>query len=290
MIVQLSAQQIITLTPQTQFEFADSLYKNKDYPAAKVEFQKFLFFFSQDDCADQARFKIGLCMYYQKDYGNALNEFAGVLEQYGPTEIGIESGIFLSRCYMALNDVDSAVNTLDALIRRTDAQAYHQKIYYQLAWIYVETGDFQNASLYFEKINLSGSSEYHIESIVQEIEGFHTIPSKSPLLSGALSIVPGGGYAYCGRYKDAWISLLINSVCAAAAYESFDKDLNVLGGIIAAVGIGFYGGNIYGGVSSAHKFNKTKKTEFIHHLKNLFNYDLMAGADSDGLCDRRGYF
>lgn len=42
--VQSSAQQIITLTPQTQFEFADSLYKNKDYPAAKVEFQKFLFF------------------------------------------------------------------------------------------------------------------------------------------------------------------------------------------------------------------------------------------------------
>ena len=106
---------------------------------------------------------------------------------------------------------------------------------------------------------------------------FQYIPSKSPSLAGVFYIFPGGGYAYCGRFNDALISLVINSACAAAACESFDKDLNVLGGMIAAVGIGFYGGNIYGGVASAHKYNKTKKIEFINNLKNQFNFDLLAG-------------
>jgi tetratricopeptide (TPR) repeat protein len=280
---ELNAQEAITLTPETQFEFADSLYQNKDYPAAKIEFQKFLFFFPKEILAEKAQFKIGLSLFHQRDYENALHQFAGVLDQYGPTETGIESGLFVSRCHMALKDVDSAVNTLHALIKRTDIPEYHQKIYYQLAWTYVETGDFQNAYVYFEKINISGNSDYPVGPILQVMNDSSKVPSKSPLLAGCLSIIPGGGYAYCGRYSDALISLVINSACAAAAYESFDNNLNVLGGIIAAVGIGFYGGNIYGSVSNAHKYNKTKKIEFIKDLKNQFNFDLMTGVDSDGV-------
>ncbi len=283
MTIQASASQSLTLTPETQFEFADSLYQSKDYQSAKVEFKKFLFFFPQDVRVEEARYKIGLSLYHQKDYGNALHEFSVLLDQYGPTETGIESGLFLSRCHMAMNDTDAAINILHNLTKWTQNPEYLKKIYYQLAWSYVESGDFQNAYLFFEKINLSGRSGYPVDSIVLALNDFQHIPSKSPLLAGFLSVFPGGGYAYCGRYNDAFISLVINSACAAAACESFNKDLNVLGGMIAAVGLGFYGGNIYGGVSSAHKYNKKKKIEFINHLKNQFNFDLMAGVDSDGV-------
>jgi tetratricopeptide (TPR) repeat protein len=281
--VSVDAHQTITLTPETQFEFADSLYRKNDYTAAKIEFQKFLFFFPQDARGAQAKFKIGMSLFYQKDYENALHQFRDVLDQYGPTEIGIESGLYLSRCHMAFNDVESAVHTLQVLVGKTNNLEHQQKIYYQLAWIYLETGDFQNAYLNFEKINLAGKSDYPVESIVQAMNDSPKIPSKSPLLAGFLSVFPGGGYAYCGRYNDALISLLINSACAASAYECFDKELNVLGGMIAAVGIGFYGGNIYGGVSSAHKYNTAKKNEFMNNLKNQFNFDVMANADPDSV-------
>lgn len=279
----LNAQQSIALTPEMQFDFAEFLFNNKDYTAAKVEFQKFIFVFPQDFRVEIAGFKIGMSLFYQKEYENALDQFRKMLERYGPSEMGINCGLLISKCYLALNDVDSAIRTLNALIEQTDVPEFHRQIYYQMAWIYVDSGDFKNASLTFEKIKLSGSSEYPIESITGAINDPQNIPSKSPVLAGVLSIVPGGGYAYCGRYSDALMSLVVNSACAAAAYESFDQDLEVLGGIIAAVGIGFYGGNIYGGVSSAYKYNQSRRSEFIHNLKNQFNIDLTAGVDSNGV-------
>jgi tetratricopeptide (TPR) repeat protein len=268
------------LTSAAQFDFADSLFKNKDYLAAKIEFQKFVYFFPQDDLVEQARFNIGVCLFYQKEYESALDQFQKLC---GPSEMGVNCGLFVSRCYLALNDVDSAIQSLHALIERTDAQELRRRLYYQMAWIYVDSGDFKNASLTFEKIRYYGASDYPMDSITEAIQDSSAIPLKSPVLAGVLSVFPGGGYAYCGRFNDALVSLVINGACAAAAYESFDKDLNALGGIITAVGIGFYGGNIYSGISSAHKYNHARKKEFINNLKNQFNIDLMAGMDSDGV-------
>ena len=62
-----------------------------------------------------------MSLYYQKEYENALHEFAGLLDHYGPTEPGIESGLFLNRCHMALNDTDAAINVLHNLITQTQA-------------------------------------------------------------------------------------------------------------------------------------------------------------------------
>ncbi len=280
---QAETRDAITLTSHQQFDFADSLYKHKNYLSAEIEFNKFVFLFPQDDLVEHARFKIGLCLYYQKKYENALQQFAGLAEPFETSQTGIESGLFLSRCHLALNDMDSAIKSLHDLVQRTDRPEYLQQIYYQLAWTYIERGDFQNAYVYFEKIHLCGQTDYPIASIVSATGEASSIPSKSPCLAGFLSVIPGGGYAYCGRYNDALISLVINAACAAAAYESFDNNLNVLGGIFTAVGIGFYGGNIYGGVSSAHKYNRDEKSAFINQLKNQFNFDLMTEVDSDGI-------
>jgi len=74
-----------------------------------------------------------------------------------------------------------------------------------------------------------------------------------------LSVIPGAGYLYLERYQDALISLLVNTALIFAAYEAFDNDLYVLGGIISFVELGFYAGNIYGATTSAHKINRSQK-------------------------------
>jgi hypothetical protein len=52
-----------------------------------------------------------------------------------------------------------------------------------------------------------------------------------------------------------------------AAYESFDQDLNALGGLLSFVGLGFYASNIYGAVSGAHKYNLRHKQRYADQLR-----------------------
>ncbi|MEZ4550715.1 MAG: hypothetical protein R2860_13730 [Desulfobacterales bacterium] len=91
--------------------------------------------------------------------------------------------------------------------------------------------------------------------------------AKRPLTAGLLSVIPGGGYLYCGRYQDALTAFFINSALIYAAWECFDKELYGLGGIITVIETGFTRGSIYGGISSAHKFNQARENEFVRDLK-----------------------
>jgi hypothetical protein len=40
-----------------------------------------------------------------------------------------------------------------------------------------------------------------------------------------------------------------------------------LGGLLALIDAGFYAGSIYGGISSAHKFNQSAYSRFTEELK-----------------------
>jgi tetratricopeptide (TPR) repeat protein len=232
---------------------------------------------------EEAQFNIGLSLFYQKKYEAALDHFSRVVEKFGYTTTGIRSTLFMSRCHAGLNDIDSATKTLHTLIEKTDNEDYRNEIYYQLGWMYAESGDFQNAYVFFTKIPLTHPSRYPVESVVEAMNEYKTLSFRHPAFAGVFSIIPGGGYLYCNRYQDALVSFLVIGVCAAAACESFDADLPILGGMFTLAGIGFYGGSIYGGFSSAHKYNQSLSADFMNDLKNQFNIDLMTGLDADGV-------
>jgi hypothetical protein len=60
----------------------------------------------------------------------------------------------------------------------------------------------------------------------------------------------------------------------AAAYTAFDNDNPALGGILALVGSGFYAGNIYGSISSAHKYNQLQTDKFVSGIRQRYKLDL----------------
>ena len=106
---------------------------------------------------------------------------------------------------------------------------------------------------------------------------------KSPALAGTLAVIPGAGYLYCGRYKDALIALLVNGGLIWAAYESFSNDLYALGSVITFVEIGFYAGNIIGSVASAHKYNRKNEQQWIKHLRQRLKVSLGSRPETRGI-------
>jgi hypothetical protein len=161
----------------------------------------------------------------------------------------------------------------------TDDADITDKIYYQLGWLYLETGDFMRARSAFSSIRIISQPDFDTEKLNADLSAHTEIPKKNPITAGILSIIPGGGYLYCGRYQDALTAFLVNGALIYGAYECFDNDLYALGGMITTLEIGFYAGNIYGGVSSAHKYNQSRQNEFVQGLKNTFNPDVHSGLN-----------
>ena len=93
------------------------------------------------------------------------------------------------------------------------------------------------------------------------------IKKKSPVTAGLLSIIPGAGHFYCERRKDALVSFLLNGAMILGAFEAFENDMDAFGGIITFFELGFYSGKIYSAVSSAHKYNRDEKSNFLRYLK-----------------------
>jgi hypothetical protein len=100
------------------------------------------------------------------------------------------------------------------------------------------------------------------------LDRIQEVPQKSPGMAGVLAaVLPGAGHLYCERYRDAAIAFLLNGAFIWGIVESFEHDNYVVGGILTFFELGWYSGNIYSAVASAHKYNRKMKQEYIDHLE-----------------------
>jgi TM2 domain-containing membrane protein YozV len=84
---------------------------------------------------------------------------------------------------------------------------------------------------------------------------------KSPVVGGLLSIVPGLGHMYAGRFPDGIRSLLLNAAFTSLAIFSFQEDMAVLGGVFSVVEGVLYISNVYGGVNAVQQENARRILE-----------------------------
>ena len=273
----------LILSPDKQFNYAQDLFSSKDYLTAVNEYKRFIYFFPKDKRVELAMYRIGMSHYLGGHYQEAVSAFKKLTEQYFETEYSIKSYYKISDAYINLKAFDQALIDLNNLVTITHDEDVKDEAYYRIGWIYIETASWDEARRYFDKISTKNSFKYKLEKLSAELDKEKDIPKKDPKLAGALSIVPGAGYLYCERYQDALISFLLNGGLIYAAYESFDKGHDGLGGLLTFVGFGFYAGNIYGSVTSAHKFNRKETGQFIYKLKKNTRVNLSADLENKGV-------
>lgn len=271
----------LILDSDKQFDFAQHCFTNQEFLRAADEFKRFVYFFPDDDRVEQALFNIGLSYYKGSLFEDAIHSFNVVNEKYEDTELSIQSYFLISKCYVHLEKPTHAIISLKNLIAITDNMQIKDEACYRIGWIYIETGSWEKARDHFQKISMENMGKYRIGSIYSEMDAIEfgddgLIHEKNPELAAILSIIPGTGQLYCGRYRDALVAFLLNAGLILAAYESFDKELYALGGVITVVEFGFYAGNIYGARSSAHKYNRVKTRNFIDKLIRNTKVDFSA--------------
>ncbi|MBU0995635.1 MAG: tetratricopeptide repeat protein [Proteobacteria bacterium] len=261
-----------------QLEFADTYFRSSQFPEAILEYNRFLFFFPDDPRKAQAKYKAGICCFRVKKYKDASGHFKKIFDSTDMS-CSFDAGLMLARCYNVLGDFDRATEVMDQLITHTTISQKRDLAFYENGWLYLENGHFKEAEVFFLKISEENQSLFHAKDLTNEFGKYNDIKFKRPGLAGTLAILPGAGYLYCERANDALISFLFNTCLIYAAFESFDHDQYALGTLISFTAAGFYGGNIYGSVTSAQKYNRRAKKTFIEKL--IQNKKIKIGPEAD---------
>jgi len=98
------------------------------------------------------------------------------------------------------------------------------------------------------------------------------IKRKKPLLAvGLSSLVPGLGRFYTKQWKDGIISFVITGSLGYASFRHFNRNgsSSVLGWVYGGLALGFYTGNLYGSIQSAHRYNEQESGKIIDETARL---------------------
>lgn len=270
---------VIVVDAQRQFQLAQTLFSEKEFLAAANEYIRFYHLFPNHENVALAGYKTGVCFFYAGRFQDAIRHLEKISGDFSDDGFAPDAMFKLSEVYAAMEKPGRAVAVLRGLITLTGNTPVRDRACFILGWLLLDNvhelksqSDYKidpvkEAENFFSMISPQGKKEYRIEESIASLKKRHLVKKKSPATAGALSVVPGGGFLYCERYRDALVSFLLNSSLILAAYHSFENDNDFLGGVISFVEAGFYTGNIYGSVSSAHKYNRNKQKKYINKLK-----------------------
>ena len=261
----LASADALIIDAQRQFEYAERLYAEGLYQQAAAEYDRFAFFFPKDPSQGLAIFKSGQAYIKAGDPAVAIQRFA--LLAQGTDPLAIEAQFMMAESYLALKNPRQAILQLRNIILSNDTVAVRDRALLRIGWIYIDQMNWEEARAAISHMSESARQRPNVAEVFTALGQADQLPQKNPTLAGALSIIPGAGQLYLSRYQDALAALIVNGGLFWASYESFDHDLNALGGLLAIVGFGFYAGNIYSAVSGAHKYNLSQNLRYADLLK-----------------------
>ncbi|MBN2539108.1 MAG: tetratricopeptide repeat protein [Deltaproteobacteria bacterium] len=269
---------------EKQLEFAEALLEQADFYRAIGEYKRLIFLCpAATSLCEKAYFKIGVSYFRAKEWQKAIEVFTPFLGSFPDSQMAGEAMYLMGMSEKNLSQYNEALRTFDYIIQ-TEIGEYKARAVYQSALVLVDMEKWERAGEMFSKVP-GESSLYGSAGVFSEgLENIGNIPHKSPSVAGTLAaILPGAGHLYTQRPRDALVSFILNGVFIWSAVELFSDEKYVTGGIVTFFELGWYGGNIYSAVSSAHKFNQRSQREFLQGLRDRTSLSYL--HDNDNECD-----
>jgi TolA-binding protein len=267
----------IVIDSEDQYRFAQAALDKGEHLRAVAEFERFIYFFPRDDRVPEARYRIGLCYIMAKDYDSGRGVLEDVYKDYASTPVGGKALFLIGESFYEEGLMEEAGRYFKKVVEAYPDLELKNRALYRLGWKWMKQDKWEEASEAFMKVNNESPLYAHSRDLSEISLKGKALPYKNPTTAGVLSgILPGLGHAYCGRYKDGTVALLLNGLTIWAALEAFDEDLDVLGGALTFLELGWYSGTIYGAVNSAHKYNRKVGNDFRRNLSERIDLGLFS--------------
>jgi len=260
--------------PEKVFAFAEHLYEIQDYLNAIREYRRMIFLAPCHPLSKKAKLKIGFAYKKDEKWDEAIASFQKVADEYLGQEEGRTASFELGETVFLQRDYDKAIKFYRAFLKSYPTDEFVPEARFKLAWAYLYNKDYLVARGELEQIGPSTDYSITAKGLSQDIGQISDLPQRSPRLAGILSaIVPGSGQIYAGKVGNGVVALIINGLFIAAAIQAFDNDNDIWGGIISLIEIGWYGGNIFGGIASAHQYNRRIRDNYIEKLREKYKME-----------------
>lgn len=253
---------------EKHFGYAESLFKEGDFYRAITEYKRFIFFFPEEKQTEKCYFRIGESYFKAKKWVEAIRAL-NVFKTKFPSSSMLNDALYLKGiAEKNLKKYDDALSTFEEIIKTGSGESKNRAIY-QKALVLVDMKEWKRAGEAFSSIPEKSVLSPGARIFSSGLDNINNLPQKSPTTAGVLAaIVPGAGHLYTERPRDALVAFLLNGAFIWAAVELFDDEEYVAGGIVTFFELGWYSGNIYSAVSSAHKYNKRVEEEFLENLRS----------------------
>src|SRR3990172_1247630 len=252
------------------FGFAESLYEEADYFRAIGEYKRYQFFYPSGDLGERAAFRIAESYFKAKRWPEAIAACNLFISKYRDSLRYYEMLYLKGRVEKLDKKNREALRTFDLIINAQDP-TYSDKAIYQKALVMLERADWHGTRNYLLQVPKESPLNLTAAAFLSELDNVDKLPHKSPRTAGILAaVLPGTGHLYTERPRDALVAFLLNGSFIWGAVELFRHDNYAAGGILTFFELGWYGGNIYSAVSSAHKYNQQIQDEFIRNIKDKF--------------------
>ncbi len=246
------------------FYFAQSLQASEDYDRAITEYKRLIYFFPYSSYKIDSLFFILLCYYENESFDKAIDWGGQLLnkdiEQGLKDEISfyIALSYFKTAKYSESRDYVKIISREDNLLPQKGEMLKGLSFAHEYRW--------QEAGEVFMGVPFD-SAFYDEASRTAEIAARgEALPLKNPAAAGFLSVIPGMGYLYSGHRQTALSSFIMTGLFAAGSVQSFRNDNDGLGVVLGLFGLGWYSGNIYGSVRSAHRHNEHVKKNLVKEI------------------------
>jgi TolA-binding protein len=269
----------IIVDSEKQFQLAFQALEESEYQRAVVEFERFIHFFPEDEKVPRARYLIGICYLRGKRYETARRSLEEVYRAYYPKPVSGKALFLIGESYFRQGFAEEAAGFFKKVIETYPQPELKNAAIYRLGWSRMQKDKWQEASKTFNLVEKSSRLYPSAIDLSDKALMGEDLPYKSPTTAGVLAVIPGLGHVYTDRYKDGMVALLLNGLTIWAAVEAFNQDLNVLGGVLVALELGWYSGNIYSAVNSAHKYNRKVRADFRRSLTDSLNLNLFTSRE-----------
>lgn len=253
------------------FGFANYLREEGDYYRAIGEYKRYLYLYPQGSFVEEAYFSIADAYFRAGRWEEAISQADSFLKRYPESKRAVEMLYLKGKAEKNAKKTSEAIGTFDKIIASQNKE-YKERAIFQKAFILLEKREWDKTR---EVLNQVSPQSYLHPSAIElssKLTQINELPRKSPITAGFLAaVIPGSGHLYTERPRDAMVSFLLNASFVWGAIELYRHENYIAGGIVTFFEIGWYGGNIYSAVSSAHKYNRDREEEFIKGLKESFS-------------------
>lgn len=200
---------------QSELAFADHLFLDGDYYRAITEYRRFLFAVrGRAPDAPRAAMAIGEALLRGEKWDAAGRQYDGIATRTQQVSLRQQALFAAGRAYLMDARPEMAKPRFRLLVEEptTPTGLSHDASWF-LAWGHFDAGELEDAYKVFLRIAQSdGAHATDAQGVVQALLDKDKLDQKDPMLAGLLSIVPGLGHFYLGRWGVGLTSLTWNGV------------------------------------------------------------------------------